>query len=453
MLQRALSNTLLAAALALPGLASPDLTVTVDQRPMAFDQPPIMQGGRVLVPLRGIFENLGADVVYLAPTRSIKATRGSTQVELTLGSRSALIDGQTRYLDVPATSYSGRTLVPLRFISEALGAEVDWQAATRTVAITSSTTQVREPVTPPASEARLRVQTVIHSAARRLSPGDRLEVIMTGDPGGKAYFDVLGAFEGVPMREVRPGRYEGAVTVPDGVEVRQATLVGRLVSTGGQETLLEATRAVTFGPTREVQAGLYPAPNSTLSTARPTIQATFNRPVRPETVRLTVDGQVVSGQAVVGAQSVRYLPPFDLSPGRHQVRLEARDYQNRPIRQQWGFNLAPAGAGYLPQPGVLQVHNLQNGTAVSRVFNLEGVASPYSTVRVLARPRRDLIPGIIGVQGRPLETTGTADASGRFNLQLDASMLPVSTVLQTEISATDPNGRTLAPVHLDLTLR
>lgn len=276
---------------------------------------------------------------------------------------------------------------------------------------------------------------------------------MTGDPGGQAYFDVLGAFEGVPMREVRPGRYEGAVTVPDGVEVRQATLVGRLVSKGGQETLLEANRAVTFGPTREVQAGFYPAPNSTLSTARPTIQAAFNRPVRPETVRLTVDGQVVSGQAVVEAQSVRYLPPFDLSPGRHQVSLEALDYQNRPIRHQWSFNLAPAGAGYLPQPGVLQVHNLQNGTAVSRVFNLEGVASPYSTVRVLARPRRDLIPGLIGVQGRPLETMGTADASGRFTLQLDASMLPASTVLQTEVSATDPHGRTLAPVHLDLTLR
>jgi hypothetical protein len=446
MLQRAFSATLLAAALALPGLASPDLTVLVDQRPLAFDQPPIMQEGRVLVPLRGIFENLGADVVYLAPTRSIKATRGSTQVELTLGSRRALIDGQARYLDVPAASYSGRTLVPLRFISEALGAEVDWQAATRTVAITSATTE--EPV-----EARLRVQTVVHSAVGRLSPGDRLEVILTGDPGGKAYFDVLGAFEGVPMREVRPGRYEGAVTVPDDVEVRQATLVGRLVSAGGQETLLEANRSVTFGPTREIRSGLYPAPNSTLSTARPTIQADFNRPIRPETLRLMVDGQVVSGQAFVEAQSVRYLPPFDLSPGRHQVRLEAVDDQGRTIRHQWGFNLVPAGAGYPSQPGVLQVHNLQHGTAVNRVFNLEGVASPYSTVRVLARPRRDLIPGLIGVQGRPLETMGTADASGRFNLQLDASMLPPSTVLQTEVSATDPNGRRLAPVHLDLTLR
>ena len=78
--------------LALPSISASNIQVLIDQRPMYLDQPAVMQNGRVLVPLRGIFERLGAEVVYLAESRSIKATRGRTQVELQLGSRSAMVD-------------------------------------------------------------------------------------------------------------------------------------------------------------------------------------------------------------------------------------------------------------------------------------------------------------------------------------------------------------------------
>jgi hypothetical protein len=127
--------------------------VFVDGDQVTFDQPPVTIGGRVLVPLRGIFEKMGATVVWVPATRTVRAQRGTTSVELQIGSRNASVDGRTVMLDVPAQIVGGRTLVPLRFVSEALGAQVDYNAATRTVTIT---TAGGGPPPPPPGEQTLR---------------------------------------------------------------------------------------------------------------------------------------------------------------------------------------------------------------------------------------------------------------------------------------------------------
>ncbi len=237
---------LIALAAALPSVASPE--VTIDQVKVSFDQPPVIQEGRVLVPLRGVFETLGAEVTYDSATHSIRATRGDTQVSLALGSRQAQIDGRPAMLDVPASTIGGRTVVPLRFVSEALGATVDWHAASETVAITTPAPQASTPPEPVAILPRkLSIDSVIHSATGPLAVGDRLQVVMTGDSGGSASFDVMGVQTDIPMREVRPGRYEGVVNIPAGANLGQANVVAHLIGADGQETMREATRGVTFG--------------------------------------------------------------------------------------------------------------------------------------------------------------------------------------------------------------
>ncbi|NCO41210.1 MAG: hypothetical protein COZ06_17605 [Armatimonadetes bacterium CG_4_10_14_3_um_filter_66_18] len=118
------------------GMAS--IQVEVNGRPMFFDVPPMRIGGRTMVPLRGIFESLGAQVQWDASSRTITATKDATNVQLGIGDRRAAVNGQTVLLDVPASILRGSTMVPLRFVSEALGADVKWFEATQLVSITSA---------------------------------------------------------------------------------------------------------------------------------------------------------------------------------------------------------------------------------------------------------------------------------------------------------------------------
>ncbi|HEY9085538.1 MAG TPA: copper amine oxidase N-terminal domain-containing protein [Candidatus Tyrphobacter sp.] len=115
--------------------AQQNITVLIDGSPMGFpDQPPIDQGGRVFVPMRAIFERLGATVVY--DNGTINATRGPRTISLQIGSASATIDGQPAQLDAPPFVTGGqRTMVPLRFVAQALGANVAWSEANTTVYI------------------------------------------------------------------------------------------------------------------------------------------------------------------------------------------------------------------------------------------------------------------------------------------------------------------------------
>lgn len=121
------------------------VTVSVNGQPLYLNPGPIERAGRVFVPLRGIFERLGAGVVYSAGT--INATRGSTTVSLRIGSTQATVNGQPQILDVAPFIVGASTYVPLRFIAQSLGAHVDWNAATRGVAITMA--HAPPPVAPP----------------------------------------------------------------------------------------------------------------------------------------------------------------------------------------------------------------------------------------------------------------------------------------------------------------
>ena len=109
------------------------VTVVVNGAPVSFDQPPVERAGRVFVPLRGVFERLGATVVYA--NGDINATGNGRNIHLHIGSTQAVVDGQTLTMDVAPFLIGARTLIPLRFVAQALGAAVNWSAANNTVYI------------------------------------------------------------------------------------------------------------------------------------------------------------------------------------------------------------------------------------------------------------------------------------------------------------------------------
>ncbi len=114
---------------------APYVKVFVDGQLTTFDVPPVIASGRVLVPLRGVFHRLGAVVTWDPATQMVLAARGDTSITLRIGDTQAHINGEPTLMDVPAILVDGRTMVPLRFISQALGSQVSWDAASTTVQI------------------------------------------------------------------------------------------------------------------------------------------------------------------------------------------------------------------------------------------------------------------------------------------------------------------------------
>lgn len=113
-----------------------DARVTINGQDINFDVPPAMKSGRTLVPLRAIFEAMGAAVAWDGATQTISAVKDDKSINLTVNSTIAKNGDEELQLDVPATMYKDRTLVPLRFVGEAFGGEVTWDGATRSVSIT-----------------------------------------------------------------------------------------------------------------------------------------------------------------------------------------------------------------------------------------------------------------------------------------------------------------------------
>lgn len=113
------------------------IPVFVDGVQISFDQQPIIRDDRTLVPLRGVFEALGATVYWNNDTRSVTAYKDDTTVELAIGSSTMYVNGQPKYLDVAGQIINDRTMVPLRAISEAFEAIVYWDNDTRTVRVYS----------------------------------------------------------------------------------------------------------------------------------------------------------------------------------------------------------------------------------------------------------------------------------------------------------------------------
>jgi len=102
------------------------ITVFVDGEQIQFDVPPISENGRTLVPMRYIFEALGAEVNWIQEENKAVATKGDITVEIVLGNNIMTKNGKEITLDVPAKAINGRTLVPARAVSEALDAVVNW---------------------------------------------------------------------------------------------------------------------------------------------------------------------------------------------------------------------------------------------------------------------------------------------------------------------------------------
>ncbi len=416
-------------SLALPLAAAPEISVYVNGQ--RLNQSPVSVKGSTLVPLRGIFEALGASVVWDGPARTVRAQKDSTSVELVLDSPYALVNSQPKRLDVPATVIGGLTMVPLRFIGEALGAEVKWEGATRTVLITSAEALAaagQDTPQPPAAVAP-KINQVVVSPQRALVPGDTLTVIMTGDTGGQASFDIVAVRTGVPMPEVGPGRYQGNLVIPAGLQADAAALLVKLTK-AGQEAMQQAATGVTIRSTSTTDTSSvgieFPTANSTVSSLRPEIGVSFPTAITAGSVRMSVDNMDVTSAAQVYGTRISWQPPTDLGIGQHSARVTGVDNFGNNLNRQWSFGVSTVGS---------------NATGLVTSLSLSPT-SPYTVGQNVTVTLRGLAGG-----------TATYDVAGRTGFILRETAAGVYqgtyTVSNQDVSGTRmeatlkmPDGRT-----------
>jgi len=120
--------------------ASNDVSVTIDGVPQSFDVPAQIIDGRTMVPMRAIFEALGASVEWNDETRSITATAPNGDITvLTIGVYSIIINGTGYDIAAPPMIIDGNTLVHVRVVAQGMNANVEWDEANRTVVIETPT--------------------------------------------------------------------------------------------------------------------------------------------------------------------------------------------------------------------------------------------------------------------------------------------------------------------------
>ena len=362
-----------------------EISVTVNGEPVLFQGlGPQQINGRTMVPVRGVLEKLGANISYNNATRTVTATTPTMDIQLKIGARTAIVNAATVTLDVPAQSIQDHTFVPLRFLGEALGADLKWNAATRTVAITtkdaipSDTGIAGNPDRPrdrvrdrqrdsdlgdgldrPRDRQRDRqrdpdaqgrngsapvIDSFTHNAGKWLRAGQTLETVMLGTPGGEATFRIPGLADDIPMQETRPGRYAGSWKVPNdrSVQLKSAAVIGSLKVGAKMSPLLQAGETVSVDAFPPRARDMAPENDAIVSDPRPNISAVFEDPgsgIDQSQVRLTLDAKNITDRATLTRGFVSYRPEAPLRPGIHEVELILADMAGNLKTTSWVFTV------------------------------------------------------------------------------------------------------------------
>lgn len=120
----------------IPAMADDTIKVLLNGTELTFDVPPQLINGRTMVPMRKIFEAMGAEVEWDNDTQTVTATKDDIVIIMQINNLVISISGKEIVLDVPPRLVDGRTLVPVRAVAEGLGADVKWEGETKKVFIT-----------------------------------------------------------------------------------------------------------------------------------------------------------------------------------------------------------------------------------------------------------------------------------------------------------------------------
>jgi hypothetical protein len=428
------------------------VTVAVDGQPLYLNPGPIERAGRVFVPLRSIFERLGASVVY--QNGQINSTKGSTNVSLNIGSTQATVNGQPQVLDVAPFIIGATTYVPLRFVAQSLGAVVDFNGNTQLVAITSSgggyvPPRPMPPNPPPPPMPAARVQLRNQRPLPNATVNDRTPTIA-------ANFAPLA--DGGSVRVRLDGRditwasnvsgngfsFRPSDALANGTHTVQVNGRGRSGAPFDHSwSFTTAGRPLPPPVVTPVQLrNQQPSPSSTVDNRFAVISANLTPEADAASVRVRLDGNDITGRAGVWAGGFSYKPPAPLDFGSHTVRVNGRARGGSAFDHSWSFNVRRSG----PPPQISLTINQPNPDAVvGRTFTVAGSSAPNARITVTAG----------AAQSGADQFTGNTTAGPRGNFQISVTLkaLMGQQAVTVKITAIDPASSLNAQKTLQLRFR
>lgn len=187
------------------------------------------------------------------------------------------------------------------------------------------------------------IASVTDNAAHPFHVGQSVNVAADGTPGGTASFDLSNVILNTPMREVRPGHYEGSYVVQVGTNLVDAPILVTLVKNGltAHAVGTQPLNIITAPPQVKETA---PATGARINTLRPSIYVTFStlggKGMDADSLQLIVDGKDVTGQATRTGAFISYFPASDLHEGAITVQVKGTDVAGNALDYSWSFVIA-----------------------------------------------------------------------------------------------------------------
>jgi N-acetylmuramoyl-L-alanine amidase len=134
--------------------AEESISLSFNGKLMTPEVSPRLSGNTTMVPVRIVSEQMGAKVTWLGDERKVSIKQENKNILLAISSKVASVNGTSTALEQPVIIVAGNTLVPVRFVAEQLGLQVEWNGATRSVNLLKNV--IPAPVNPPANTIQLR---------------------------------------------------------------------------------------------------------------------------------------------------------------------------------------------------------------------------------------------------------------------------------------------------------
>lgn len=276
----------------------------------------------------------------------------------------------------------------------------------------------------------LRIERFSLAPVGRAEAGAELLFRLNGASGGTASFDIPGIVSNVPMRELRPGFYEGSYTIRRQDNLVSAGLVTATLRATDNRVMTATLSQPLVGDNRPPQIGsLLPRQGEPVPSGPTQVSGSFDDAsgagVDPRSVRIVLSGRDVTGQARVTPREFSLTAM--LPPGRHTVEVVAADRAGNVAQKTWSFDVGASmlGAASAVLPLLVLSHG-NNAPVDDTLTTIRGRTAPGAILRVtvdavLAGPATQLWRGEV-----------VADANGDFNFSFNprytrdnATSLPV----------------------------